>query len=307
MANSAVRPHVPEEELHAYCDGELSPPQRVEIAEHLLGCLICRSHHAEVAETRVRAAALLAIASPRTIRGPMVTRIAPLVARRRVTRTTAAAAAAVIGVGVWFSFQPSAMGAPVSQLATSFTTPTFPGFLTPGRMDSDRSGLRARAIVMASRARTAPQVLSQAVGAVFQPRMVNGVADVDPVVTNDWSASSFDDAMQADSGALALVAGLAVSSVRVHPSTSGGRPTFMVRQQLSDGRPVWVFEGQVSDITPVDQTLEASGIAMSMNLRTRPDYVAADGQITRTVRMATIAGHLPVDSLNALLGKLKLR
>ena len=49
---SSVRPHVPEEELHAYRDGELSSAQRAEIAEHLLGCLLCRALDAEVEEVR---------------------------------------------------------------------------------------------------------------------------------------------------------------------------------------------------------------------------------------------------------------
>ena len=68
MANSVVRPHIPEEELHAYCDGELSATQRVEIAEHLLGCLICHSQHAMVEAVRLRATTLLSIAVPLNIR-----------------------------------------------------------------------------------------------------------------------------------------------------------------------------------------------------------------------------------------------
>ena len=65
---SSVRPHVPEEELHAFRDGELSPAQRAEIAEHLVGCLLCRAQDAEVEALRGRTAALLALAVPRTTR-----------------------------------------------------------------------------------------------------------------------------------------------------------------------------------------------------------------------------------------------
>ena len=63
----------------------------------------------------------------------------------------------------------------------------------------------------------------------------------------------------------------------------------------------------VDDITPVNQILQASGIAMSMLSRTHPDYVGPDGQMTRTMRIVTVVGHLPVDSLNTLMGKVKLQ
>jgi hypothetical protein len=46
---------------------------------------------------------------------------------------------------------------------------------------------------------------------------------------------------------------------------------------------------------------------MSMFSRTHPDYVGLDGQVTRTTRIVTVVGHLPVDSLNALMGKVKLQ
>jgi anti-sigma factor RsiW len=303
---NSARPHVPEEELHAYCDGELSPPQRIEIAEHLLGCLICRSHHAEVGEVRTRASALLALAVPARIRRPAVASAQQRFARRRLPRAMTAAAAAVVGLGVWFSLQPDQVNQPAAQLANNLSVlPSLFGIF--GVNDSSAGAIRERALEMAARTSAAPRVLPGRDPIVFAPRLMTPSVDVDPVVANDWVRSSWDDALQVGNGSLARVAGLGVTSVRMHASANGGRPTFMIRQQLPDGRSVWVFEGPVDDITPVHQVLQASGIAMSMLSRTHPDYIGLDGQMTRTVRIVTVVGHLPVDSLNALMGKVKLQ
>ena len=301
----SVRPHVPEEELHAYSDGELAPPQRIEIAEHLLGCLICRSHYAEVGEVRARASMLLAIASPRSIRRPAMPQVAPRAARRRrLPGGLTAAAAAVVGLGVWFSLQPTRTQ-PTAQLATSLVTPAFLGGFD--RSASDSGAMRAHDLVMISRAYGAPHVLPVRGASEVPPRVMNPAVDVDPVIAKDWVSSNWDEALKAAGGSLARVSGLPVATVRMQASASGGRPVFMVRQQLADGRPVWVFEGPVDEITPVNQVLQASGIATSMLSRTHPDYVGPDGQITRTVRIVTVVGHLPVDSLNVLIGNVQLR
>lgn len=302
---NSARPHVPEEELHAYCDGELSPPQRIEIAEHLLGCLICRSHHAEVGEVRTRASALLAIAAPTMIRRPAVKSAEVQVGRRRLPRALTAAAAAVVGLGVWFSLQPDQADQPSTQLAATLGAPVLSGLF--GLNDSDAGASRQRVLEMAARTSAAPRVLPGRDPIVFVPRLMTPSVEVDPVVTNDWVRSGWDEALRFGNGSLARVAGLGVTSVRMHASASGGRPTFMVRQQLPDGRSVWVFEGPVDDVTPINQVLQASGIAMSMFSRTHPDYVGPDGQVTRTTRIVTVVGHLPVDSLNALMGKVKLQ
>ena len=304
MANSA-RPHVPEEELHGYADGELSPPQRIEIAEHLLGCLICRSHFAEVGEVRARASALLAIAAPIRVRLPAMAPARAQFARRRLPRAMTAAAAAMVGLGVWFSLQPDQVDRPATQLATTLVAPAL--FGTFGQNDSDAGAVRQRELEMASRTSVAPRMLPGRDVITSSPRLMTPSVEVDPVVANDWVRSSWDDALKLGNGSLARVARLNVTSVRMHSSSSGGRPTFMIRQQLADGRPVWVFEGPVDDVTPVNQILQASGIAMSMLSRTHPDYVGPDGQMTRTVRIVTVVGHLPVDSLNALIGKVKLQ
>ena len=301
MPNIA-RTHVPEAELHAYCDGELSPSQRVEIAEHLLGCLICRAQHAEVAELRARVTTLLAIASPRQIGRRVVPQ-----ARRpwRASRMMVAAAVAMIGGGAWLLVPPSDGERRPTQLATSLG---LVDFFRLGHGDADLAALRDRQLAMAMRTIAAPQVQAGPAAPQFmRPRLIGTGTEVDPVVTSEWTFATMDDALKAANGRLARVANIPVRLVRIHPSAVGGRPTFLIRQELADGRFVWVVEGLEGDIAPVEQLLQASGIAMSAATRTRPDYVGTGAQTTITVRMVRVVGYLPVDSLNVLAQKLVVR
>ncbi|MES1259086.1 MAG: zf-HC2 domain-containing protein, partial [Gemmatimonadota bacterium] len=285
-------------------DGELSPAQRAEIAEHLLGCLICRAQHAEVGALRDRATALLAIAVPGTLSRRDVTPVMPArSARRRWPRLVGAAAVALIGAGIWYANPWSITGGD-SQLATSLGGPHLFGQAS----GPDSAGILGKQITMTARTISAPQVTGGAGNGQFAVTPTLGApTEVDPVFTSDWTSSSFDDAVNAGGGSLARVTGVAIAGVRMHPSAIGGRPTFMIRQQLPDGRPVWVFEGLEEDITPVNQVLQASGIAMSMVKRTKADYVGTGADLHITTRMVTVVGYLPVDSLNALVARLALR
>jgi anti-sigma factor RsiW len=303
VESNIVRPHVPEEELHAYCDGELSAPQRVEIAEHLLGCLICRSQHAEVEELRARTATLLAMAAPRSLRHAGVASITSRRAVQPWRRYGAIAAMAIVGSGLWFTVRPDRSTAGTGQYAGSLSTPS----ISNGAPSA--ASLHTRAAVLANRTTVTPHLSldTAAPSSTSLTRAKIDLVDVDPVVASEWPASNWDAAVLAGNGTLDRVGGLSVASVRVRASVNGGRPTFMIRQQLADGRPVWVFEGPEADVTSVNQVLQASGIAMSMPHRSRPDYVTADGQLVRTQRMVTVVGHLPVDSLNVLASKLQVK
>lgn len=299
MEHSGVRPHVPEEELHAFCDGQLSSPQHNEIAEHLLGCLICRAQHAEVETLRERTASLLAMAVPNGgRRGVAATRAA---ARRRWPRIATAAAAAMVGLGVWFSLKPEANVN--ADLAATLGMPRS-GVSSTGVTDS--AGMRARQLAIVGRTNPAPSVVPLGGAMPDAPGTAIGTAAVDPVFTADWTATDTASARSLGAGSLAHVASVPVASVHVHPSAIGGRPTIIVRQELRDGRPIWVLEGLEDDITPFSQVLQASGFAISMITRTRPDYVGAAPNLRISTRMVTVAGYLPVDSLNALAGKLTL-
>ncbi len=302
MAQVIARPHVPEEELHAFCDGELSPAQRVEIAEHLMGCLLCRAQHAEVEAVRARASSLLAVAVPQNVR--RISLPPAVVTRRRLPRMATAVAAALVGVGVWFSLKPEAEYLGGSQLASSLSVSNLFG---RNANSVDSAGMRDRALEMFARTGATPRLATGSGSGALSMMPVIGATDVDPVLTTDWQPTNLDSALRVGGGSLAHLTGVTVAAVRIHPNAIGGRPTFMVRQQLQDGRPIWIFEGLEDDIEPVNQVLQASGIAMSMVTRTKPDYVGTGADQRVTTRMVTVVGYLPVDSLNALVSKLTYR
>jgi hypothetical protein len=302
METVNVRPHVPEEELHAFSDGQLSSQQHVEIAEHLMGCLLCRAQHAEVEALRGRATALLALAVPAAGRNARRTRRVRTL-RHRWPRIATAAAAAMVGLGVWFSLKPEVTGSAATQLAATLGLPR--QFVPVSGVDS--AGMRAKQLEISGRTTAAPHVLPSGTATRAMSAGAIGTTQVDPVFTTDWTVTRTDSARALGGGSLAHVDSVAVSSVRIHPSALGGRPTIMVRQQLRDGRPFWVFEGLEDDITPFSQVLQASGISTSMVTRTRPDYVGTGSDIRISTRMVTVAGYLPVDSLNKLVAKVTLR
>ncbi len=300
-----ARPHVPEEELHAYCDGELSPSQRVEIAEHLLGCLICRSQYAEVEALRARASTLLAFAAPRQYGNPPMRQAGTPAVRRRTPRMMAAAVVALIGAGAWFALQSNDRALGPAQLATSLGVS---GFFRLGRGDVDQAAIRARQLTMAGRLTELPKVQVGPAAPAFVPPVAIGTAtEVDPVVASEWTVASVDDALRVVDGTLPHVSDIPVKLVRIHPSPLGGRPTLLIRQQLPDGHVVWVLEGLERDIAPVEPLLRASGMAMSAATRTRPDYVGIGVDAAVTTRMVRVVGFLSADSLNALAQRLVVR
>lgn len=303
-----MRPHVPEEEFHAYADGELSSAQRVEIAEHLLACLICRSISGEVQELRARASRLLAIASPRVIKRPAMPAMPAMPVRtRRPWIGVAAASIAVIGASTWLAVQPVGIDRPTPRLATAFVAPILFARLTAPTDGTPALTAEQRTLTLASRAVIRPRVVGPMpmVAAVRRLRPVEPLAELDP--SAGWESISWEAALALGHGSLARLDGFAVSAVRIQRSNSGGRPTFLVRHLLSDGRSLWVVEGPVEDVGPVHQLLQASGLSMSMPLRALPDYVGTDDAPRRTVRMVTIAGYLPVDSLDVMVTKLKVQ
>ncbi len=312
-----MRPHLPEDELHAYLDGQLSPPQRAEIAEHLLACLICRALEAEIRSLRDRSIALLAIATPAVIRGvPM-----PRRARSRlVMRPAAAAAVAVLAAASWLWTRPDSgtvESGPV--LATAFVAPAILARVTapaPREAPAVRTVVNrrniSRSFTLASRAAMPPRVIP--VHDVATTGQSNRLRALDPMIEvapsgsgAGWETATLQEARQMAAGSIAHLEGIPVNAVRLQPSREGGRPTAMVRQLLPDGRVVWVVEGNTNDLAPVTEMLEASGLTLSSARRALPDYLGTDDQPIRTVRMVTVAAYLPIDSLEVLAGtRLKL-
>jgi hypothetical protein len=312
-----VRPHLPEEELHAWLDGQLSRAQSSEIAEHVLGCLICRALEAEVRGVRDRTTTLLALAAPRSFRALPARNVGRGGLGRLRTGTAAAAAAVLIGLASWGAtrnLQPA--GEPGStQLAGAFVAPAlFARAAALPSMDSVAAtplpAATSRTLTLASRTTMSPRVMPARSTSI--PVSARRLGVVDPMLGvgpsgEGWETTSLQEAREATAGALAHLEGVTVNAVRIQPSDVGGRPTAMVRHLMPDGRAVWVVEGTLDDLAPIYRVLEASGLSLSTPRRARPDYIGTDEQPVRTSRMVTVASFLPIDSLEKLAStRLKL-
>ncbi|MBK7595958.1 MAG: hypothetical protein IPJ11_12110 [Gemmatimonadetes bacterium] len=294
-----ARPHVPEEEFHAWLDGALSKVQSAEIAEHLLGCLICRAAHSEAVATRDRATAILAFAAPLGHR-----RAPPMVqhtSRRR--QSGIAAAVGVLMLGGWLANQPATLTLPTPRLSTmAFVAPAMhASFLENAALQETATQSRSARLAIEGTLR--PQMVRPAAAGRGVVELAP-VADVDPAIS--WEAISWDEALTAAGGSLARLEGLPVTGVRLQRNGVGIRPTFFVKQRLPDGRAVWVIEGPEDRVEPVHAAVEASGLSSSVALRTKPDYVTSGESTTRTLRLVTISASLPKDSVDALTAKLRL-
>ena len=313
-----MRPHLPEEELHAWLDGQLSRAQSKEVAEHVLGCLICRALEAEVRGVRDRTTTLLALAAPRSFRALPLKDVRHHGLGRLRGGSAAAAAAVVIGLVSWgISRNLQSPNTPVgpSQLASAFVAPAILAHVAalPSSDSVSVTPLPAttsRTLTLASRTTTAPRVMparnSSVPVSARQMRVSDPMLGVGPS-GEGWETTSLQEAREATAGALAHLEGIAVNAVRIQPSEVGGRPTAMVRHLLPDGRAVWVVEGTLDDLAPIYRVLEASGLSLSTPRRARPDYIGTDAEPVRTSRMVTVASFLPVDSLERLASsRLKL-
>jgi hypothetical protein len=296
---------VPEEEFHAWLDGALSTAQGAEIAEHLLGCLICRAAHAEAVAVRNRSAAILGSAIPvgqrRSLPG-----LRPAAPSRRQRVGVAAAAAVLVGLG-WMANQPDVLALPAPRLSTmAFVSPAIHARVGDLELALGADQSRARRIPLLAGSTLHPRMITPASNRPGTPRRLAlaPAADVDPAIS--WESISWEAALEAGGGSLARLEGLPVTAVRIQRNGDGVRPTFFVKQRLPDGHAVWVVEGPEDRVAPVHLAIEASGLASSFALRTRPDYVGGEDAPTRTMRLVTVAAAMEKDAVDGLVGRLRL-
>lgn len=297
--SQCARPHVPEEEFHAWLDGALSRAQSTEIGTHLMGCLLCRAAHAEAVATRDRSSAILASAVPRGVRRRLPGMRDP--ASR--SRARIAAGVAILVAGSWLANQPATLALPTTRLSTmAFVAPAMHARLRDGSIVQGDP----RALQMAHLSALRPQVVTSASLTAVTPRSLPlaPAVDVDPAM--GWEAISWDDAVVAAGGSLARLDGLPVSAVRIQRSAVGARPTFFVKQRLPDGRAVWVVEGPEDRVEPVHAAIEALGLSASLALRTRHDYTGSDEAPMRSLRLVTVAAAMDKDAVDALTARLRL-
>lgn len=205
-----ARPHVPEEELHAYADNEVSGGQRAEIAEHLMGCLICRAQYAEVRDLRIRTSEILSIALPKIpaalqANGPAAATTRPV---RLTTRRSA--------------FMAAGIALTVIGAASVGNHPT---------LSSARATLARMFVAPALLAKNVPFASTNPSDPLAEFTAASG-----------WRVLSWEDASSLNHTRVRHIAGLPITAVRVSPSASG-MPAIAIRQTLPDGKSAWVLTG----------------------------------------------------------------
>ncbi len=312
-----MRPHLPEEELHAYCDEALSPEQRAEAARHLLECLICRAAHADIVALRERTMALLARATP-PLRHPVSisTAITPTPSFwRRRGPLVAAAIASVLGTATLVdALRDRGTTASPNDWQQATTIPTIFQLRPAGSGDAspfDVWSTTDRSLAIVATFRPAPATR----GAGPAPRVAPlrpRVASIDPIIEPDvgdgWEtvdvaavASMSDHIVRLDGAGLALV------GMHRLPAASGARASVLARYQSFEGRTIWVAEGEEEEMERLQDLLERKGLTLSVTRRTRPDYLVTEQGTARAIRHALVAGFLAADSLNALVERLALK
>lgn len=323
--------HIPEDELHAYLDQALSRSQCVEIECHLADCRRCQIERNGVAAVRDRTTALLADVAPRRVRIPAYDQIAArgqarrsarllTVARLKRVGLIAAGIAAAVGAG-WFTR--GIADRPVPTTVALTTAPVAPaiaerslvriGEVTPVGLDTaasstatDGSGRNRGLDVVSTRVRAARPVPGTEAGArTEQVLQVSAIGGEDEVFALDglWQAVDLSRALDETAGNLPRIDGLPIVDIQLQRTGNDQRPLVVVSQQTAKGEIVRTIEGpdqQVQELV-AKQAARRASFRASIPEYTQPDYLE-DGTsgVKRGLRMLTVTGSLPTDSLNAM-------
>ena len=320
--------HIPEEELHAYLDQALSRSQCVEIECHIAECRTCEQVRSRVAAVRDRTTALLADAAPpRTIQIPPFER---LVARHEARRTAGAwvgrarrgallAAGLAVAVGVgwlsrgWIGAERTvgADGSVAFRPSLALAEPELAGGPTP----TDGSAARPTEL---DRSPVEQRAMGRSLFRVDRSSIPDGIVQVNAVAADDESLS-FDglwqtvDAQRAAAetgGNLPRIEGLPILEIQLQRGSRDERPTVVVYQQHPSGRVVRTIEGPMDRVEELVARHSAQNVGLhaSQPDLTPPDYLGDGGAAARRVlRIVTVTGLLPADSLNALAKTIALK
>jgi hypothetical protein len=337
--------HIPEDELHAYLDQALSRSQCVEIECHLAECRHCQKDRDRAAAARDRITALLAEAEPRrVITAPpfeqlIERRHARVIARRisvgRIARIGLAAASlfAAVGAGWWSRGRIEGRGATtatdVAVVAAPATADPRTGAVAPVPEDStpaDENGGEARTLTAVSPVQTVEPAVNRDRGqgqleltpavmqVVRQPAIqVSSVgADDDaPALDGLWQSLGWQEAAALAGGSLPRIEGLPVVDIEVQRGLADERPLVVIAQQHPSGRIIRTIEGPIARVSAlVDRqlALQPSRVKASTPSYTEPDYIAEGSELPRRgIRVMTVTGNFPTDSLNALVRGIDLR
>lgn len=316
--------HIPDEELHAYLDQALSRSQCVEIECHLAACALCRDSRDTIASLRDRTTALLGLLGPRILSAPPLETLAsrpPRPAARsgggwgRQGLWAASVAAAVIGGFGLHSY--------LDRRSDSTPSLSVPDLGNPFQIAQE--DIKPPAVT-----RTAPPQDPPAVETATPIRLTIGgtsgsapaarldvrpsanAGDIDFDAAGLWKTVSWDEAEALSGQLVPRISGLPVLEVRVQQHTPEGRPILVVSQQYAPGIVVRTVEGpvtEVADLLTRQTDLEGSRFGTSSPLRSPPEYLVDDrnGSARRSLRVVTVTGQLPTDTLNALSRRVTLR
>jgi len=322
--------HIPEEELHAYLDQALSRSQCVEIECHLAECRGCRADRDRVAALRDRTTALLSDAAPGRIAVPppfeqlvashRARASARMVSAARIRRLSILAAGLVAAVGAgWVARDMAGPAAPAANAAAS-TPPPAERTLVAIRPVTTRPE-PGDSLAPAPRETQPPRAFSrpgpESPLVTVTDRSSEMIVQVSTLASEDaaplhglWQTVDLAQAAAETGGNVPRIEGLAILDIQLQRGQGDERPTVVVAQQHPSGRVIQTIEGpmdRVQDLVTRHRAQNA-GLHASQPDLTPPDYLG-DGTVSarRGLRILTVTGLLPSDSLNALARGIALR
>lgn len=315
-----VMRHIPEDELHAYLDQALSRSQCVEIECHLADCRACQMERNRVAAIRDRTTALLAGVAPRRVAIPpfeslverhQVRRAArgAWIARIRRVGLLAAGLTGAIGAGWWSrgwlgdetsatttaaTPEPLARVAVVTDQVPPPPPPVLSAVAASGRPQTPEPRALGRSLIRVNRDTMAsPDGVQVATVGGEEAQSFDGM----------WQTVDLQQATAEMGGTLPRIDGLPILEIQLQRSAGDERPTVVVYQQHPSGRILRTVEGpmdRVQELVAKHSTRNTSLHASQPDL-TPPDYLGeGTANPRRVLRVVTVTGSMPVDSLNLI-------
>lgn len=128
------------------------------------------------------------------------------------------------------------------------------------------------------------------------------------VMSGLWQSVDWQTAWAITGGNLPRIGGLPVLDVQIQRSAGDARPLVVVSQQHPSGRVIRTIEGPVERVAALVEGEAGRRFNASAASFTPPDYIAEqDGTTRRGLRILTVTGAIPADSLNALAQHIGLR
>jgi len=321
--------HVDEGTLHAYLDGELSPPERAALEVHLAQCAPCSARLAEERSLIERASAVLGAARPSERPAPPLTELAS--PRRRGRRILGArlafawAATVVLALGIgYYLHAPESPVAPAQEpRAVAMNVPAADKLEVRDlqrRHDARPARpARSREEVSDSAAPIITQRFTTGAEAMQPSTQLRGAAPVRAPAPAALSALRVDEALVRRDSALASLRGRLVSSqwtvisrgsartlLGADPVGIPGLAARDIRRSPTDAATI-VVEQQLDSTTVIQlfqraATIDGAALGVSQRFNAQAERAPAERLARYVGRLRVeIAGPLTPDSLNRLL------